>query len=146
MFKITAKQTKDKIFIEAFARIGGYRKFPVKKLNWVLRWHRALQTAIEEMSEKHREMLRKYAELDEGGNFVPYHGQPGTYALSKDTQENPEKLNTYWEEMKKFNTIEKEIDTDPLPFSLLQHVELSPAEVIALGGSVKVDNACQPVK
>jgi len=139
MPKVTPDQTRSQAFVAAVKVIVEYRKFPPKKLLRVVKWQRGIEKAMEDVSEAHRKMLKEFAQLDANGEFVPMPNQPGTWQLSEDVKASPEKMQNYWEKTQEFNKMEVDIPVMPLQFSEVEKVELSPAEVGALGELLAVE-------
>lgn len=84
-------------------------------------------------------MLKKYALLDDNGNFKPRDNMPGTWQIDPEVEKDPARMKDYLSEREEFNKMEIDIDIMPLNFSEISKVELSPAEIGVLEPLVVMD-------
>ena len=99
----------------------------------VVKWHKAVTKTCDDINDAWLSLLKGYAELDDKGNFAPRDGQPGTWKFPENFAGDPANMQKHWDDVQEFNKLEVETDITPLPFEELHKIELSPAEVDALG-------------
>ena len=130
---VTPAQVRTPHFVAAASRISEYRKYPAKKVMRIVKWEKAVQKLLDDINSAHRKFLKSYAELDENGDFIPMDERPGTWKLRAAIEKNPAEMTKYFSALDEYNKIEVEANVMPLQFSEVSKVELSPAEINALG-------------
>lgn len=80
---------------------------------------------VEIVAKLHYGLVKKYAELDEGGNLLPVNG-PGSFRIRGEVVEE------YSNELKEFDSISVNIEAYKIPIDDLGNSDLNPPEIDSL--------------
>lgn len=135
MITVHYKSLRSEEFDSALRKLYAYSAFPTSLSYNVGKLKKKLDSEIGKAQSSFIELLKKYADLDDKGNFIPSNGEPGTFHV-------PEEKKDAW--MKARDTFE-EMSVNILHPKMRLHeldgVKLTPVEIVAIENLVEVKAA-----
>ena len=104
-------------------------ELPARECWKALRVLREIEKEVNTITNTRRELCKKYAELDEQGNFKP--DENGNYIIKDNCEE------AFVKETNDFAAEELEIDTDGFDWNVLERIDFTPAELVRIEDFIK---------
>lgn len=125
---ITLKYSKlrDPNFQHALYKLTNYAGFPTKACIAIAKLKKCIDSESVIAQEQFMMLLKKYAELDEKGNFVPKDNKPDTFVIIESKNEEWQK------ELKDFADYSFNIEVSKLALENVQEAKLSAQDYLAL--------------
>lgn len=135
MIKIKNKSFQDNDFRNACIKLEQYPKFPVRTAYQVMKILRLLNQEQGDFSKGLTTLLKKYALLDEKGEFISSNDPegkpvPGTFTIPEANHE------AYKKERIEFSEMDIDVDWKQLKVADLEQVNMTPAELSAIEGLI----------
>lgn len=128
MIILTYGQVISPDFCQAFAKLSNHTGFDSFKTAYnVSRLAKKLDSEYKIIGKLHVEVVKKYAEVDDKGELIPYEeGGPGSFKIREGVKDE------WLKAIDEFNKTELTIDRYPIPHDQLEGVALSPQEIQVL--------------